>query len=240
MRYLILLFSIFLTAQAWASETTISQITEAIEQAPPDSKYQYYQFRARAYSRNNMPEAALADLTASINLNPTVPAYKERTETLLILGRFQEALDDIDIILENVPGDLEMYRLRSKTYFKMEQYREALDDIDIILESDPADLEMYRLRSKSYFEMEQYKEAMEDARRVLAAIPDDEASRLIVMESTTALMPKKDIVMGADRRKSTSTRRVARKVNLKPIKLPKRAAARPSKTTKKPSTVKRS
>ncbi|GAB4333140.1 MAG: hypothetical protein Kow0089_01490 [Desulfobulbaceae bacterium] len=167
-----------------------------------------------------MPEAALADLTASINLNPTIAAYRERAGILMSMGRFNEALADLNTIIRSVPGDLETHRLRSRIYYKTKQYDKALNDIDTILASDPGDHEMYRLRSKIYFETERYREAMEDARRVLAVVPEDKMSRLIVMESTTALQPNKNIVIGGEKRTSNRKRRVVRKLRLQPLSLP--------------------
>lgn len=237
MRYLLLLFIIFFTAQALDAETLISQITEAIEQASPDSKFQYYQYRARAYSKINMPEAALADLTASINLNPTIPAYRERIDLLIKMGRYKEAINDLNIILKDYPNDLQTYRLRSKTYYKMKQYKKTLDDINIILETDPGDLEMYSLRSKTYYNMEQYEEAREDAWRALDANPNDKASRLIAMETTSALMPTQDIIMGSEEGHSSSTGRSGRKVKLKPNRSMKLSPYMSTMTSEKPRKV---
>lgn len=139
MRYCLLVFMIFITSHAWATETMIRQLTEAIEQAPPDAKFQYYQFRARAYSKENMPEGALKDLTTSINLNPTISAYRERADILIELGRYQEAINDLNIILKDDPHDLQMYRLRSSAHFKLKQYGEAMADAQRVLAEKPGD-----------------------------------------------------------------------------------------------------
>lgn len=198
MRYVLLLFIVFLTTQTWAAEIQISQITEAIEQASPGSKYQYYQFRARAYSKKNLPELALSDLTASINLNPTIMAYRERTDILMKMGRYQEALNDINTILK----------------------------------TDAGNPDIYRLRSKAYYEVKQYKEAVNDARRVLAKIPNDSTSLQILMESTSALTPVEDIVIGpkgGTKRYSSNGRATKRGA----IKTPKLAKRRLTSFTKK-------
>lgn len=139
MRYFVLLGIMFLASQAWAIDNSIGRLTREIEQASPDSKFQYYQFRARAYAEEGMPEGALKDLTTSINLNPTISAYRERADILIELDRYQEALNDLNIVLKNNPGDLNLYRLRSSVYFKMEQYRAAMADAQRVLAQMPDD-----------------------------------------------------------------------------------------------------
>ena len=194
MRYFVLLFIVFLTSNVWAEEIPISQFTEAIEKALPNSKYQYFQFRARAYSKRNMNKEALSDLNNAIYLNPNISAYKERSKILMKMGRYQEAINDLNIILI----------------------------------TDPDNPKMYRLRSKAYFEIKQYQAAMEDAKRVLAEIPNDSTSRRIIVESTAALTPVKNIII--------NTRRAYVPVKRQTARPPNRTAAstkNKSNTTKK-------
>lgn len=161
MRYLLLVFMIFAASLAAADEVSIAQFTEAIAQAPPDSRHKFYQYRARAYAKQNLLREALADLGAAIKLNPTLSAHRERGEILMRLGR----------------------------------YREAVADLDLVVKANPDELGLYRLRSKACFESGLYQRALHDANLVLAKQPDDAECRQIVMQSTTALSPEKEIVM---------------------------------------------
>ncbi|MBU0483042.1 MAG: tetratricopeptide repeat protein [Proteobacteria bacterium] len=140
MHYIIFSATIFLLSfTTLAQAVPISEFTKAIEQSSPENKHKFYQYRARAYLKENMINEALSDLTAAINLSPTVSAHKERGEIYFKQKRYQESIPDLSASIKENPNDLNMYRMRSQSYFATEAYAAALADAKHVLSVSPDD-----------------------------------------------------------------------------------------------------
>lgn len=127
----------------------IVEYTRAIDQASKATRHKMYQYRARAYAQKGMWPEALEDISYSITLQPTVPAYRQRAEILIKMQRCQEAVSDLDIILNANPNDFKSYQLRSKANFEEGLFGQALKDAEKGLQLRPTDPVCREIKHKS-------------------------------------------------------------------------------------------
>lgn len=133
--------------------------------------------------------------------------FRYRARAYVEQNRLKEALADLNSSIELNPGLVATRRERGELLMKLGCYKEAVADLDLVIKAGPDELGLYRLRSKACFESGLYERALADANLVLAKLPDDAGCRRIVMESTTALSPQKQIIMqSAPPRRRAATR----------------------------------
>jgi tetratricopeptide (TPR) repeat protein len=87
------------------------------------------------------------------------------------MGRYGEALADLDRALELDPGYTWVLGERSEVYRRMGRYGEALADLDRALELNPGYTWVLGERSEVYRRMGRYEEALTDLNRALEINP---------------------------------------------------------------------
>ncbi len=139
--------------------------------------------RARLYSRLHLPERAYADYTTILDTDPDHSEAREgRARAAYEAGRFGEAIEDIDILLETEPGRYNLRLLKAQALVdganprNEEAYRKALRDaLNILAGGFPTVLEAslrpvaLEYRARILLEQQQYRSALADIDAALAA-----------------------------------------------------------------------
>jgi len=164
-----------LAIEAYSRAVNTAQITP--EQFPA------LMARAALYSRQHQPERAYTDYTAILDVDAENAAAREgRARAAYQAGRFGEAIEDIDILLDKDPGRYDLRLLKAQALVdganprNEDAYRRALRDalnilaggFPTVLEADlrPVALEY---RARILLEQEQYSSALADIDAALAA-----------------------------------------------------------------------
>ena len=94
--------------------------------------------RGRGYIGVNNDQAAVADLTESLKLNPAaVPAYNDRGVALRHLRKFEEAIADYDAALARDPKHAPALANRGVAKDELGRTREAIEDVSKAIEIAP-------------------------------------------------------------------------------------------------------
>ena len=80
---------------------------------------------------------------------------------LISTEQFEDAIVEINELLEYQPQDLELLHLKAHAYFNIHLYKKTIEIYSIILKIEP-NAETYLLRGLLYIELENFKEAIED------------------------------------------------------------------------------
>ena len=109
-------------------------------------------------------EGALAAYTRSIELNPDLmEAYAGRASLFFSLGRYEEALNDVDSFLESDPDDASIISFRASILWSMGRLEYALAEIDRAIETDDAIHDGYfNLRALILSQSDDFERALAD------------------------------------------------------------------------------
>ncbi|MEV0586244.1 tetratricopeptide repeat protein [Nonomuraea sp. NPDC050310] len=117
-------------------------------------------------------EAALADYTRAIELDPGYPDYYlDRGNLLAKLGRTEEALADYESAMRLSPPFPEPYYNRSELRFAAGDHAGALADLDYVLELDPGFAPAYVNRAGLLVALGEYGGAARDVAKGLELDP---------------------------------------------------------------------
>jgi predicted Zn-dependent protease len=89
------------------------------------------------------------------------------------LEKFQEALNDVNIVIEKYPNP-QAKLLRAYIYQELEDYEAQLSDLNELLSLNPDSPELMQWRASVLMEAGKYKEAQKDIRKVLRYQPGPE------------------------------------------------------------------
>jgi tetratricopeptide (TPR) repeat protein len=131
--------------------------------------------RATSLFELHDPEGALRDATAALapaSGVPENPARKARARALLELGKAQEALGDLDIVIGSQASDFDARVLRARAYRKLSRPADAAVDLTVALSSYPSRL-LLRERAETWQEAGDFEKAIEDWSAALAREPND-------------------------------------------------------------------
>lgn len=130
------------TWAAEAIEPCIDQLTKQIDQASSNKDkaallskralfYVRLGYAERAKGEERLQaawEAALADYTAAIALDPLNPSFREkRTRLLLDMKRGGEALKDAETLVEQTPQNVRYHTLRGTALASLNRHKEAIE-----------------------------------------------------------------------------------------------------------------
>ena len=100
-------------------------------------------------------------------------ALGHRGETYRLMGRYEDALADVDQVLTLKPEDAWNLANRGETYRLMERYEDALADLDRAIAIDPEDAWNLARRGVTYGQMGRYEDALANFDHVLTLKPED-------------------------------------------------------------------
>jgi tetratricopeptide (TPR) repeat protein len=116
---------------------------------PPVEPARDYFERGRSNVASNQMERAVANFGVALRLRPDYPeALAARGQALAALGRWREAIADLDAALQEYPGSSDLYCDHAKVAIGMHDFSTADDDVTIALRLDPQSPEALRLRAR--------------------------------------------------------------------------------------------
>lgn len=128
--------------------------------------------RGRLHRRAERYEAALADLTAALLLEPQHgDALVERAFTHEAMGNVEDALADLDRAIRAQPDGAWTYVVRGRIHLRARHRTQALADFDQAVDLDPEQEWALASRAELYRFQERYDEALENLDRALAIDP---------------------------------------------------------------------
>lgn len=149
----------------------LAHFNEAINIDP--FNFGLYVKRARVYKKQMNLKAAFADLGHSLSLRPNVEAYLERGLLWMAQEHPQEALQDIEQVLQLQPDNYEALINRAGVYFCTGRYMFAIKDLDWAQSIDHNDFRIYKDRALCFYGMGKENEALKDVVASLILNPGD-------------------------------------------------------------------
>lgn len=163
----IILFAVLALPAIVSARSSLEEYSRAIEISPQDMKYKFYLLRGKTYKDMGDMNAALEDLSVSINLKPSITAYQYRGEVYFELERYTEAINDFSQALEINPTP-ELYELRSQSYLESGNYLLALADGLNTIDTDPYEPESYYVSMEALEKLGDIQLARELAFKVIS------------------------------------------------------------------------
>ncbi len=134
--------------------------------------YGFYNNRGTTYFNMEDYQAALADYTRAIELNPQfAAAYWNRGISYYDLEDYQAALADFTRAIELNPEDAAAYYNRANIYDDLEDYHAALADYTRVIELNPEYAAACYNRGLTYSKLEDYQAALADYTRAIELNP---------------------------------------------------------------------
>ncbi len=99
--------------------------------------------------------------------------YFRRSFTLLALFKYDQALKDIDRVLELEPNRTNFYEMRSKVHLAQKKPELALKDFDMAIKADPSSGETMYKRAALATSLGKYDKALQDFRYLAKRFPQD-------------------------------------------------------------------
>ncbi len=119
--------------------------------------------KAEQYLAEDAPIKAATAYTMAADLFPERPeAYLGRARTFIVLGFWEEAVDDGNRLLAHDDSLVEALGLRARAFYELEQYQEAVVDLDRAIELDPANGELFYRRGLALDQLNRRDSALKD------------------------------------------------------------------------------
>lgn len=137
----------------------------------PKTAIEYY---ARGITNESMKkeDAALADYTKSIELNPRFAlSYVKRAR--IYSARQQDEITDYSKAIAINPNYTGAYFPRGNAYYSKQLYDQAIADFSKVLERDPRDVDAYFNRGVAYKKKGEFDPALADYAKVIELSPKD-------------------------------------------------------------------
>jgi tetratricopeptide (TPR) repeat protein len=151
-------------------DSSVVAATEALQVMPGDPRAHIA--RAAANWHRGQLQAAIGDYAGALEADPRLAAaYSGRGQVLAEVGRFEEALQDLDRALELASGDLMLTSYsrigRGVAYAGLGRHSRALEEFQASLDLTPANAWTYYNRARAYESMGQLENAVLDYRASL-------------------------------------------------------------------------
>jgi tetratricopeptide (TPR) repeat protein len=101
--------------------------------------------------------------------------YNHRGAAYVVLGNYNQAIEDYDRAIEIRPGYVDAYNNRGSAYKGLGNYRRAIEDYNRAIEIRPGYVDAYNNRGNAYIALGNYKQAIEDYGRAIEIKPDADA-----------------------------------------------------------------
>lgn len=137
----------------------------------PEDRCLAHTVRGWAHRRGDAYEEALADYTASLEIEPSARAYRGRGETYRLMGRYEEALADFDRALGFDPDKAWTLANRGRALDALGRREEALADFDSAVRLQPNTSWYLTLRGHLLRTLTRYEESLADLTRAVRITP---------------------------------------------------------------------
>jgi tetratricopeptide (TPR) repeat protein len=130
-------------------------------------------WRGYAYHRQAALDAAIADYTEAIRLDPTIKApYEARAEVLVAIDQRDRALADLNEVIKLDPKNLQAHIKRGVLRYFSGDLDHAIEDLDAALALDPNNAAVYSNRGSTWRAKGDLDRAIADLVRAIALQPD--------------------------------------------------------------------
>lgn len=147
--------------------------------AAPDWVEPYIQ-SALFYANRRNPESAITELETARQFAPNnVTVYWNLAEQYLVLGRLENARDNLQQGLKVDGTALDLYRVQAKLWLIDEDFTNALTSINIYLSYRPANADGWTLQGQAYLGLGENEKALVALNRAVELKPDDPRDALI-------------------------------------------------------------
>lgn len=167
------------------ADTAIDLLNQAIAIYPEGSAA--FEQRGLAYGSQERYGEALEDLAYAISIKPSLMRFTNYASMLMYLGRNEEALVEMQRIVETNPYNAYALNNRGNAYFNLDRYEEALADYSAVLALDRSNVRIRLYRAETYQRLERYDEALADYKKVLELAPNNQSAQSGIEEVNAAL-----------------------------------------------------
>ncbi len=136
---------------------------ETVRQSPHDATALLARAN-RSYSRKDW-EAALKDLDAAADIDPSFEALYTKASSLYMLTRFEEALKVYDTMVEKFPPNISVHYYRADVRKRLEDAAAAEGDYREIARLEPENAEEFQMRGTAFEALGSPDDALEDYNR---------------------------------------------------------------------------
>lgn len=172
---LLYFFSSFTMVKVWRNSETLW--TNSIKKYP-DVPFSYIT-RGQYYLSQNQAEKALNDLENSVSLISSSSvsdeewkrAYLARSRAYRGVGKHQEALSDLNLIIKRFPDYLKAYINRGNIYTDLGQNTTAIADYNKVIQKEPNNLKALVGRGAAYGLLRRPNEGLADLNKSLTIDP---------------------------------------------------------------------
>jgi tetratricopeptide (TPR) repeat protein len=159
----------------------------------PEEKAHLLLERGYALARMHKTEEAEKDLSAAIELSPTVPMYMARGDVYKKLNKYSEAIDDYGAVIERDPANYNALVARAIVETRNHDEKAALADFAEALKINKMGVEAYIQRGSLYLSRHAYHLAVndfEDAMRLNPQIAETQQKRDFAYKQLRMATPK--------------------------------------------------
>lgn len=154
-------------------EEALAELNRALDIAPEDA--QIIASRAESYRCLGRLEEAKAEYARAFKLDRNdelIQAILARGVAFRTLGRYEEAIETLNLILEADPLNAKLLEVRGDTYIISKRFEEAVADYSKALELSPDDSRLLAKRGEAYRQADRYDEALIELNRSLNIDPN--------------------------------------------------------------------
>ncbi len=131
-----------------------------------------YTWRGKAWLTEDDPEAAAADYTRALEIDPlNVTALRDRALAYTMLGEHAKAVEDWSRLITDQPANDQYYRSRGSGRLAAGQHDEALADFDKSIELSPSAVDAYIGRASVFDALKQRGLAEKEFKKAIAISP---------------------------------------------------------------------
>jgi len=152
-------------------QEAIKLLNVVLEKSPNDPRAHY--LRALAFANLREDSKALADIDETLKVWADRPAALQfKTERLINLGRFQDALKTADKAIAAAPEDSMGYMMRSSIYDRLDDVSKSLEDSSEAVRLAPNNANAFSHRGYSYMNLGLCDDALKDFSTALKIDPN--------------------------------------------------------------------
>jgi tetratricopeptide (TPR) repeat protein len=159
-------------------DEVIFKANRVIELSPKSGDV--YTIRGMAYFFKTEREKAVVDFTKALELGVEpaleVSTYQIRATALFQLKRYDEAIKDYNILIQNDPADFRGFVYRGWSFFHKKAYEPAIRDFDSALKLNPNAPGVRRFRGDAHLSLGNYEKAVQDATDEMRLSPKEAES----------------------------------------------------------------
>lgn len=158
----------------------MDDLDEAVRLAPDDPEV--YIDRGLALDAMCLDEAAEADFSKAIKLDPHSPAYILRAKSRMLMGMYRQAIGDVEKIMRMIPDDGgdevgramrgEALTMRGHCHNGLGKHWRAVRDLDQAVERCPESFQAYYFRGLAKEDMGRMEEALADYDEAIRLDPE--------------------------------------------------------------------